>query len=59
MNYNKQNNRRGTIYTINNVLDEKIYSASISKEKNQIYICLLNNKIVLIFDYNLKKKILN
>ena len=33
---------------------DKIYSVSISKENNQIYACLLNEKRVKIFDYDLK-----
>ena len=38
------------------MLDQRIYLASFSTEQNQIYLCLLNNKKVLIFDYNLKEK---
>ena len=34
-------------------LEDEIYSVSISKDSNQIYICLLNKKNVKIIDYNL------
>ena len=39
--------------------DDEIYSVSISKDNNQIYICLLNEKKVKIIDYNLKEEKLN
>ena len=35
---------------------EKIYSISISSIENKILICLLNNKIVKIFDYDIKRQ---
>ena len=38
------------------VLREPIYSISYSKEKNQIYICVLLERKVKIFDYNLLEK---
>ena len=37
-------------------LGENIYSVSVSKNSNQIYICLLDRKIVKIIDYNLDAK---
>ena len=38
------------------VFNEKIYSVSISKENNQIYACLLNEKRVKILNYNLNSR---
>ena len=36
--------------------NDNIYSVSISKEKNKIYACLSNKKIVTIIDYDLDKE---
>jgi hypothetical protein len=41
--------------SLSNVLKNEIYSISVCKKKKQIYVCLLNEKKILIFDYNLKE----
>ena len=43
-------------YIFNSNFNHDIYSVTISKAKNQIYICLLDMKIVKIIDYDLTKK---
>ena len=54
--YNKKDD---SIYYLNNsevTFKEKIYSVSYSNKNNKIYICLENDKIVKIFDFNIKDK---
>ena len=43
-------------FLFESTFNENIFSVSISQENNQIYICLLNKKIVKIIDYDLNKK---
>ena len=43
-------------FLFESTFNEYIFSVSISQDKNHIYICLFNKKIVKIIDYDLNKK---
>lgn len=53
------NNKDNKLYILNNtkiLFNYKIDSISTFKEKNQIYACLKSEKIIKIFEYNLKEE---
>ena len=54
--YNK--NDINIVYELNIHLNKELYSISSSKEKKQIYICLLKPKKVIIFNYDIESKII-
>ena len=52
--FNKEKDLMNIVKKIS--FEEKIYSVSCSTNKNQIYLCLFNEKVVKILEYNLENK---